>query len=276
LDKSLTKPPVRLGAFCSEGPAVSRKHMRIAWTTSYRHHPDEYEDGEFRVHAADIAYSDGVPELANRKMVTSNVDNTFFENPSPVETQNFIPPLEDKITLSLYGYAGGSEVAILDLETGRITKISTTPGHHAEPEGIFPDGKSSLVESSKQFGDVKFEHRPDQYIDIWKLSLDGSETWERITYFTDYEGYKSSNPVVSDDGRFIAFQMAKLGDPAGVGRGLFLLDLRAPKPVPHARVSEERRQSGFFEAPVPASESASADISEKPSGSSARGVTRNS
>jgi hypothetical protein len=31
--------------------------------------------------------------------------------------------------------------------------------------------------------------------------------------------------VVSDDGRFIAFQMAKLGDPAGVGRGLFILDL---------------------------------------------------
>jgi hypothetical protein len=38
--------------------------------------------------------------------------------------------------------------------------------------------------------------------------------------------YKSSNPVVSDDGKYIAFQMAKLGDPAGVGRGLFLLDVQ--------------------------------------------------
>ena len=66
-----------------------------------------------------------------------------------------------------------------------------------------------------------------QYIDIWKLSLDGQERWERITHFTDYEGYKSSNPVVSDDGRYIAFQMARRGDPAGVGRGLFLLDIQA-------------------------------------------------
>jgi hypothetical protein len=32
LDRSLRKPPVRLGEKCSEGPAVSRKKMRIAWT----------------------------------------------------------------------------------------------------------------------------------------------------------------------------------------------------------------------------------------------------
>ena len=31
LDKSLTKPPVPLGTKCSEGPAVSRKRMHIAW-----------------------------------------------------------------------------------------------------------------------------------------------------------------------------------------------------------------------------------------------------
>jgi hypothetical protein len=226
LDKSLTKPPSRLGAFCSEGPAVSRKHLRIAWTTSHRHHPGEYKPGEFRVQTADLVYRDGVPALANRKVVMNNRDNPFFKEPSPVETQNFIPPRENTLTLSLYRYAGGSEVAILDLETGRITKITTTPGHHAEPEGIFPDGKFTLVESSRQFGAVKFKHNPDQYIDIWKLALDGTDSWERITYFTDYEGYKSSNPVVSDDGRYIAFQMAKIGDPPGVGRGLFLLDLQ--------------------------------------------------
>jgi len=31
--------------------------------------------------------------------------------------------------------------------------------------------------------------------------------------------------TVSDDGRYIAFQFARLGDPAGVGRGLLVLDL---------------------------------------------------
>jgi hypothetical protein len=37
--------------------------------------------------------------------------------------------------------------------------------------------------------------------------------------------------VVSDDGRYMAFQMAKVRDPAGVGRGIFLYDFaKAPKP----------------------------------------------
>ena len=48
---------------------------------------------------------------------------------------------------------------------------------------------------------------------------------ERLTYFSDYAGYKASNPVVSDDGKFMAFQMARSTDPAGVGYGIFLMDL---------------------------------------------------
>jgi len=31
--------------------------------------------------------------------------------------------------------------------------------------------------------------------------------------------------VVSDDGRFLAFQMAQSRDQAGVGHGIFILDL---------------------------------------------------
>jgi Tol biopolymer transport system component len=58
------------------------------------------------------------------------------------------------------------------------------------------------------------------------LALDGSGKTQRLTFFADYPGYKSSNPVVSDDGRFIAFQFAKTGDPAGVGRGILIFDLR--------------------------------------------------
>ncbi len=229
LDKSLTKAPTRLSVYCFEGPAVSRKNMKIAWTTGYRQFPDTYQNKEFRVHTGEIVYEDDIPRLINQKLITSNAENLFFDKLSAVETQNFIPPKEDKITLSLYSYAGGSEVSILDLATGEITKITTTPNHHCEPEGIYPDGKFTLVESSRQFRDTELEHSPVQYIDIWKLSLDGNENWERMTYFTDNEGYKSSNPVVSDDGRYMAFQMAKLGDLAGVGRGLFIMDLHGTK-----------------------------------------------
>ena len=46
-----------------------------------------------------------------------------------------------------------------------------------------------------------------------------------MTEFTRFPGYKASNPVVSDDGRFMAFQMARSRDAAGVGYGIFLYDL---------------------------------------------------
>jgi len=46
-----------------------------------------------------------------------------------------------------------------------------------------------------------------------------------MTYFNDYPGYKASNPVVSDDGRFMAFQYAIVGDRAGIGRGILIMDL---------------------------------------------------
>ena len=42
-------------------------------------------------------------------------------------------------------------------------------------------------------------------------------------------GYKASNPVVSDDGKFIAFQMARSREAAGVGHGIFVYDLEKSK-----------------------------------------------
>ena len=44
----------------------------------------------------------------------------------------------------------------------------------------------------------------------------------RLTHFNDYENGKASNPVVSTDGRFMAFQTANTSDPAGVGYGIVL------------------------------------------------------
>ena len=139
---------------------------------------------------------------------------------SGLETQNFRPPDEKELIFSAYGYQK-TEVAGLDIATGKIVNYSNAPGQYDEPEGIFPDGKHTLVECDA--------HNPkgSQHIDIYKLALDGSGKYERITFFADYPGYKASNPVVSDDGRFIAFQYARLGDRAGIGRGILILDLVA-------------------------------------------------
>src|SRR5437667_7638951 len=49
LDKSLTKPAAPLGTKCSEGPAVSRKRMHIAWTHVSAQYPDQMEKGSSRM-----------------------------------------------------------------------------------------------------------------------------------------------------------------------------------------------------------------------------------
>jgi len=205
LKKDLSGPPVPLGEKCSEGPAVSRRNMRIAWT----------QGGAF--YMADIVYKNGKPGLANRKKILDKRDLPFETG---LETQNFRPPDERELIFSAYGYQG-TEVMGLDIETGKVVNYSQAPNQYDEPEGIFPDGKHTLVECDKHSG------KGIHYNDIYKLALNGSGQTERMTFFADYPGYKSTNPVVSDDGRYMAFQFAKRGDMAGVGRGILVFDFES-------------------------------------------------
>jgi hypothetical protein len=204
LKKDLSGPPVPLGENCSEGPAVSRKRMKIVWT----------QGGAF--YMADIVDENDGPKLANKNKILDKKDLPFE---CGLETQNFRPPEEKELIFSAYGYQG-TEVAGLDVETGKVVNYSKAPNQYDEPEGIFPDGQYTLVECDKH------ETKGSQHVDIYKLALDGSGDTERLTFFGDYPGYKTSNPVVSDDGRYMAFQFAKRGDPAGVGRGILIFDLK--------------------------------------------------
>lgn len=215
LDKSLTKPPVPLGTKCSEGPAVSRRRLHIAWTHVSAQYPDEMPKGSSRMYEADVVYENGVPRLANQKLIIESKDLPFA---CTMETQNFRPPEERELIFSAYGHQG-TDVCGIDLVTKKVVNYSNAPNQYDEPEGIFPDGRHTLVECDRQNG------KGANYIDIWKLALDGSGQLERLTYFSDFSGYKASNPVVSDDGRYLAFQMAKSKDPAGVGYGIFVFDL---------------------------------------------------
>jgi len=211
LKKDLSEPPVPMGEYCYEGPAVSRKKMRVAWTVG-----GTEADGAFYV--ADIVYENGIPKLANKKKILDKGDLGIMKY--DIETQNFRPPDEKELIFSAYGNEYQvCEVAGLDIETGEVVNYSKAPERYNEPEGIFPDGKYTLVECDKH------NHRGTSYIDIYKLALDGSGRTERLTFFSDYPGYKSSNPVVSDDGRYMAFQYAEKGDWAGVGRGILIFDL---------------------------------------------------
>jgi len=219
LDKSLTKPALPLGSKCSEGPAVSRRRLHIAWTHVAAEYPDEMEPGASRMQEADIIYEDGGPKLAHPRVILESKELPFR---CTLETQNFVPPDEKRLTFSAYGYQG-TDVCVVDLTTRKVANLTNSPGEYDEPEGIFPDGQFTRVECDKQ------NKKGSSYVDLWKLRMDGGGYVERLTFFSDYPGYKASNPVVSDDGRYLAFQMAKSKDPAGVGYGIFLYDVQKAK-----------------------------------------------
>src|SRR5437660_4378532 len=77
LDKSLTKPALPLGTKCSEGPAVSRKRMHIAWTHLSAEYPDEMPANCSRMQEADITYEKGKPVLANQRLIVDSRDLPF-------------------------------------------------------------------------------------------------------------------------------------------------------------------------------------------------------
>jgi hypothetical protein len=216
LDRSLTKPPVLLGTKCSEGPAVSRKRLHIAWTHVSAQYPDRLPAGVSQMYEADIVYEAGKPRLAKPRLILDSRDLPF---PCTMETQNFRPPDEKELTFTAYGYQG-TEVCCVELATKKVTNYSQAPDQYDEVEGIFPDGQYTCVECDRQ------NHKGSGHVDLWKLRLDGSGKTERLTYFSEYPGYKASNPVVSDDGRFMAFQMARSREEAGVGHGIFLFDFK--------------------------------------------------
>ena len=188
--------------------------MHIAWTHVSEQYPGEMPENTSRILEADIIYESGVPKLTNQRLV---LDSRSLSFKCTLETQNFRPPREEELTFSAYDYQG-TEVCGINLKTGKVVNYSNAPDQYDEPEGIFPDGQYTLVECDRQ------NRLGSGHVDLWKLKLDGSDSLERLTYFSDYAGYKSSNPVVSDDGHFMAFQMGRSKDPAGVGYGIFLYD----------------------------------------------------
>jgi Tol biopolymer transport system component len=207
--------PIPLDHKISEGVAISRKTPKIAWSNTRGQYPDLLAEGESVIYTADIVDEGGQPELRNKKEV--------LRAKAPectLEAQDFRRN-DTELIYTCYR-SPFADVFGIDLNTSKVTTYRRIPDEYNEVEGIFPDGEYTLVESSRE--QIK---QNSNYIDIWKLKLEPNSTdFVRMTRWGDYPGYKASNPVVSPDGRAIAFQSARSSDPAGVGYGIFLLKMK--------------------------------------------------
>ncbi len=206
--------PVALDHKISEGVAISRSTPKIAWSNTHGQYPELIAEGESVLYTADVVREGDTPRLVNKKEI--------MRAKAPectLEAQDFRH--DDRELIYTCYRSPFADVLGVDLETGKVTIYRKITGEYNEVEGIFPDENYTLVESSREQS-----QQNSNYIDIWKLKLEpNSADFVRMTRWGEYSGFKASNPVVSPHGRTIAFQSARSKDPAGVGYGIYLLNV---------------------------------------------------
>jgi hypothetical protein len=219
LSKRPGSKPVALGQKMSEGAAISKKSLKISYSVTPSQDPSLAADHS-QLFVADVDVTGSSARLTNKRMVYESTSKDCT-----LEAQDFFDN-DRKMTFTCYEPRGLASVMTIDLQSGQVENMSKEPGTYNECEGIYPDGLYTNVEADRQVNQLGGKHGSGN-IDIWKLRLDGTgKDFKRLTYLNDYEGYKASNPVVSTDGRFMAFQVAHPADEAGVGYGILLYHFR--------------------------------------------------
>jgi len=205
--------PVKLGQRMSEGAAVSKESLTIAFSVTSGQDP-AMRAGASRLVVGRI--DPAGPAIVNPVVVLESPDRNCV-----VEAQDFFDH-DRMLTYSCYEPEGRASVWTIDRQTHQRVNHSSAIGSYNEVEGILPGGAYTLVESDRQ-AVLRGKTELFRDIDIWKLKLDGSgKDFTRLTWFNDYVGGKASNPVASGDGKYMAFQLANTRDEAGVGYGILL------------------------------------------------------
>jgi len=214
LNKERGSKPIKLNHKLNEGAAVSKNEMTIAFTLTHEQEP-ALKEGSSQLILFDIDTRGEMPKLTNKRVVHESKDRSCV-----LEAQDFFDG-NTKLTFTCYEPGPDASTMSIDLKTNQVINQSNHAGYQ-EVEGIFPDGQHTLVESDRQCTWLGGK-RGSGNIDIWRLRLDGTgKDFVRLTTFNDYEGGKASNPVISTDGKYMAFQTANTADPAGVGYGILL------------------------------------------------------
>ena len=223
LDREASMPAVPLRATVFEGLATSRLSNRIAWTENVPTGASRQDVKGTLLKTADVVVAGGMARLAN-------VTEVYTVTDCRAEAQDFLPG-DKGVTMPCYNtdaaFKGGvrTQVLSIDLASRAITRYPTPPQLYGEIEGIFPDGKHSLVECSGDRG---------AGMDLCVLDLKPSApNYTRITHIMDFGRWKYGNPVVSPDGRTIASQVGS-ADVVDVGMGLGIVVIDVPAGFPKA------------------------------------------
>ncbi len=217
LSRARGSKPMKLGQKMSEGAAVSKQSMTIAYSVTSGQDP-AMRPGSSKLIVARIDAAG--PSIKDPAVVLESPDRGCV-----IEAQDFFAD-DRMLTYSCYEPGGLASVWTIDLGTRQTVNHSRAIGSYNEVEGILPGGTYTLVESDRQ-AVLRGKSELFRDIDIWKLKLDGSgKDFTRLTHFNDYVGGKASNPVVSGDGRYMAFQLANTRDEAGVGYGILLYRMK--------------------------------------------------
>jgi hypothetical protein len=203
-DRSIA--PRWLGEEHYEGVAISRESRLIAYAKTWLSNPFPWPS---RLIVAELT-PEG--EIVNRRVVLHTMQL--------IEAQDFLP---GDSGLVFARYTPNYDVMGIDFESGRVINYSRSPASE-EPEGIFPGGEFTLMESDRHSG------LPGEMdLDIYMMRLDGTgEDVRRLTNFSDTPGQKANNPVVSPEGCRIVFMKAEESDDRfkaqGEGAGIFLIE----------------------------------------------------
>ena len=122
---------MRLGQKMSEGAAISKKSLKIAFSQTHEQAPDLAE-GASRLVVADVELSGHRAKLVNKKTVYESKDRSCV-----IEAQDFYDN-DNKMTFTCYEPQGLASVMGIDLKTGQVTNFSKAPGTYNEWKGFFP------------------------------------------------------------------------------------------------------------------------------------------
>ena len=224
LDQKLERGLQPLDAPVFEGVAVSRAKNLIAWTAiEPALKPHENWQLAFvrptKRYVAEIAYDKGVGKLVNRREIMTSLPKAC----SFIEPQDFRDQDRELVYSCLGAANGGVLISVMGygIDGGEFVTYLRKEGEYNEVEGVAPDGSWAAVECGVQSG----PGLPP--LDICRLELKPNGAVRRLIAGTTPGSTSDvSNPVVSPDGKWLAFQRSDaVSGEIGEGYGVYLMKI---------------------------------------------------